>query len=204
VTDLRITKGQATRDRLLAAAQELFGSRGYDGTSIEAVLDATDTKRGSLYHHFASKEELFDAVLDRLVAGITESVAAAASAAGPDPVDALVAGCRVWLRLALDPAIQRIFLVDAPAVVGWTRLRQLDERHTLGRLRAGLQRASGLPAEQVDVLAHMLLAALNEAALLIARAEDPQEVLATAEVAVGTLIDRLVGMPKRRGRGTDE
>ncbi len=199
MSDLRLQKGKETRDRLIAAARELFGNRGYEATSIEAILEAAAVKRGSLYHHFASKEELFDAVLDRLVASVADAAADAARAAGSDPVASLRAGCLSWLRMALDPAIQRIALLDAPAVVGWTRWRDLDEKHTLGRLRANMRRVAGdgrLPPGQIDLFAHMLLAALNEAALLIARSEDQRAALAAARAAVNTLLDRLVG-----GRG---
>jgi AcrR family transcriptional regulator len=198
MSDLRIERGQATRDRLVGAGRELFGERGYDATSIEAILEAAGVARGALYHHFETKQALFDAVLDRLVAEIADAAAEAAGAAA-DPVAGLRAGCAAWLRMALDPAVQRIALLEAPAVVGWTRWRDLDEQHTLGRLRANLQLIADrgrLPPEDVDVLAHMLLAAINEAALLIARADDPQRALIAGQAAVDTLLDRLVGAPQ--------
>jgi hypothetical protein len=87
-------------------------------------------------------------------------------------------------------------LLDAPAVVGWTRWRQLDEQHTLGGLKATLQRIADsgrLPTESVDVLAHMVLASVAEAALLIARADDPEAALRSGRAAVDTLLGRLVG-----------
>src|SRR5262252_5312859 len=84
--DGRIEKGKATRKRLIAAGRALFGRRGYEASSIEDVLAAARVKRGSLYHHFASKEALFDAVLDEVNADIARQVAEAARAAGPDPV----------------------------------------------------------------------------------------------------------------------
>ena len=192
--DGRVVKGRETRERLLSTGRELFGERGYDSTSIEAILAGAGIARGALYHHFATKEALFDAVLDRLVAEIADTAADAARTAS-DPVESLRLGCSAWLRMALDPGVQRIALVDAPAVVGWTRWRELDERHTLGRLRANLQAIADegrLPAEQVDVLAHMVLASVNEAALLIARADDPEAALAKGRAAVETLLDRLV------------
>ena len=193
--DLRIERGKSTRDRLIAAATELFGVRGYDGTSIGAVLEAAGVARGALYHHFPSKEALFDAVLDRVVAEIAATTAEAARAAD-DPVASLRAGCDAWLQLALDPAVQRIALLDPPAVVGWTRWRELDERYTLGGLRASLARIAEtgrLPKGDVDLLAHMVLASVNEAALLIARADDPDAALASGRAAVDTLLTRLVG-----------
>ena len=193
--DGRVERGRETRERLLRAGRDLFGAHGYEGTSIEAILESAGVARGALYHHFATKEALFDAVLDRLVAEIAETAAEAALSAAPDPVASLRAGCSAWLRMALDPAVQRIALLDPPSVVGWTRWRELDEIHTLGGLRANLAaiaESGRLPADQVDVLAHMVLASVNEAALMIARAEDPEAALAAGQAAVDTLLDRLV------------
>src|SRR5262245_25530055 len=129
--DLRVERGKATRERLVATARELFGRDGYEATSVEAVLREAGVARGSLYHHFENKEALFDAVLDRVVA---EAAAEAGKAAAQhdDPVESLRAGCGEWLRLSLDPALQKIALVDAPAVLGGARWRELDEQYTLG------------------------------------------------------------------------
>jgi AcrR family transcriptional regulator len=198
VPDQRVEKGRATRERLIAAGRELFGERGYDATSIEAILATAEVARGSLYHHFATKEALYDAVLERLIADIASAAADAARGIS-DPVEGLRAGCSAWLKMALDPAVQRIALLDAPAVVGWTRWRELDEEYTLGGLRASLNRIAaegGVPAEQVDLLANMVLAAVSEAALMIARADDPKAALAAGQSAVDLLLDRLTAAPK--------
>ena len=191
--DGRIEKGRATRAAIVAAARNLFGEHGYDGTSIEAILRAAGTARGALYHHFPNKEAVFDAVLDAEIAAIAKAAASAARTAG-DPVESLRAGCGAWLRLALDPAVQRITLIDSPAVVGWSRWRELDELHTLGGLRSNIRhiaRDGRIPADQVDVLANMLLAAVSEAALLIATSDHPRAALRSGLAALDTLIDRL-------------
>jgi AcrR family transcriptional regulator len=195
MADGRIEKGRETRERLIATGRELFGERGYEGTSIASILEAAGVARGALYHHFPTKEALFDAVLDRLVAEIAGVAADAARAAG-DPLESLRAGCSAWLRMALDPAVQRIAIVDAPAVVGWSRWRELDEQHTLGGLRASLRavaESGRLPPAQVDVLANMVLASVTEAALMIARSDEPKAALKEGQAAVDTLLDRLAG-----------
>jgi AcrR family transcriptional regulator len=195
MTDRREERGRATRDRLIAAGRHLFGERGYEATSIDAILERAGVKRGALYHHFESKQALFDAVLDREVADVARAAAEAARAE-TDPLESLRAGCATWLRMALDPAVQRIALLDPPAVVGWSRWREIDEQHVLGGLRRNLQliaAAGRLPPDDVDVLAHMLLGAINEAALLIARADDPREALDRGQAAVDTMLDRLLG-----------
>ena len=194
MVDGRIERGKATRGRLIEAAREQFGAHGYEGTSLDAILGVAGVKRGALYHHFDSKQELFDAVLDRVVGEMAERVAKAAGAAS-DPVESLRIGCATWLRMALDPEVQRIVLLDPPSVVGWTRYREIDEAHTLGGLRRNLERISAqgrLAGGDVDLLAHMVIASVNEAALMIARAKNPRAALKTGEATVTTLIDGLV------------
>jgi AcrR family transcriptional regulator len=195
VDDLRVQRGAATRERLVAEAETLFGEHGYDGTSIEAIIEATGVKRGALYHHFDSKKALFDAVVDRVIARIAAVVGATARRAAPDPVAALRAGCVAWLEMAMEPAIQRIVLLDPPSVLGWDRLRALDETHTLGGLRRNFEliaKQGRLPPDTVDLLAHILLAALTELALHVARAEDQPAALAAARSALDLLLDRLL------------
>jgi AcrR family transcriptional regulator len=200
--DLRLERGRATRERLVATARELFGRDGYEATSVEAVLREAGVAKGSLYHHFDSKPALFDAVLDQVIAELAAEAARAAEA-HDDPVESLRAGCHAWLQMSLDPGAQQIALVDAPAVVGWSRWRELDEQYTLGGVRRSLQalaESGHVPAGQVDALANMLIAAVGEAALLIARSDDPEAALAAGQAAFDTLLDRLAG-PGATGGG---
>jgi AcrR family transcriptional regulator len=193
--DGRRMRGAATRERLLAAARRLFGERGYEATSIESVLEASGVARGALYHHFPSKAELFDAVLADVLIEIAERSAAAA-AGSTDPLEGLRAGSHAWLKMALDPAIQRIALLDPTTAVGWARWREQDQQHSLGGLRVTLARLAEegrVPPGQVELLAHVLLAALNEAALFVAFAEDQPAAADTARASVDTLLDRLFG-----------
>ncbi|HEY3142352.1 MAG TPA: TetR/AcrR family transcriptional regulator [Acidimicrobiales bacterium] len=191
----KIERGQATRGQFIDIATRLFAEHGYDGTSIDAVLKESGASRGSLYHHFASKEALFEAVLDRVEAEIGEKVIVAGAGIA-DPVEELRAGCLAWMWQAGDPVVQRIVLVDAPSVLGWVRWREIEEAGGLGLLQAALQavsEAGRLDPELVDLFAHMMLAALNEVALLIARTEDPAEAQRMGETAVDELLGRLLG-----------
>jgi AcrR family transcriptional regulator len=198
--DGRRTRGQATRERVIASARELFGARGYEATSIETVLERSGVARGALYHHFASKAQLFDAVLESINAQLAAEADERART-GADALERLRAGSHAWLRMALDPAVQRIVLLDPPAVVGWSRWRELDERYWLGGLRAGLRalaREGRVPDEQCEMLAHMLYAALNEASLCIASADDQDAARTAAQAALDTLLDRLADARRAR------
>jgi AcrR family transcriptional regulator len=184
-----VARGEATRAQLIAIATRLFAGRGYEGTSIEAVLQEAGVSRGSLYHHFASKQALFEAVLED-VAARTGAQTMQAVLAADGPADALRVGCMAWIRLAGDPVVQRILLIDAPSVLGWERWRALDEA-PLGLMRGALQAIAdegGLRPELVETLAHVLLASLNEVSLLVAGSDDQ----AAATKAGADTIDRLL------------
>jgi AcrR family transcriptional regulator len=194
--DRRVERGRSTRQQLVAAATELFAAHGYERTSIESVLERTGASRGSLYHHFASKQALFEAVVNDLEARVGESiVAAAAAAGGTDPATALEAGSLAWVRLAGEPVVRRVLLIDAPAVLGWRRWRELEEQYGLGMIKAALLATAEqgrLPPELVEPLSHVVLAAMDELALVIALADDVARAQASAEAAVAEFFARLL------------
>ncbi len=190
----RVARGRATREQLIEVATRLFAERGYEDTSIEAVLAAAGVSRGALYHHFAGKDSLFEAVVESVGERITAEMTAAIAGIR-DPVAVVRAGALAWIDLAGDPVIQRVILIDAPSVLGYERWRNMDEQQSLGTARALLQAvadAGQLAPELVDAFAHMILAALDEMALVIARAEDPEAAMANGRVAVQELLRRLL------------
>jgi len=188
-----VARGEATREQLVAIATRMFAERGYEDTSIEAVLREAGVSRGSLYHHFASKEALFEAVAEEVETSVgAQTVAAASGSAGP--VDALRAGFVAWIRLAGDPVVRRILLIDGPSVLGWERWRAMEEHHALGLVRAGLQIIADegkVRPELVSTLAHVLLASANEVALLVARADDKEAAMQAGVDAIDELLRRL-------------
>lgn len=188
-----VARGEATRGQLIAIARRMFADRGYEDTSIEAVLREAGVSRGSLYHHFAGKEALFEAVAEDVETSVGEQTLAAAG--GSDgPVAALRAGFLAWIRLAGDPVVRRILLIDAPSVLGWERWRAMEEQHALGLIRAVLQviaEEGKLQQELVGTLAHVLLASVNEVALLVARSEDQEAAMQAGTDAIDELLQRL-------------
>jgi AcrR family transcriptional regulator len=190
----RSAQGRATRDQLVEVATGLFAGQGYEDTSIEAVLAAAGVSRGALYHHFAGKDALFEAVVETVENRILAELAEA-TRDSPDAIATLNAAAMAWIGLAGDPVIQRIILIDAPSVLGWERWRAMDEQHALGAVRALLQAVSAegrLAPELVGAFAHMILAALDAIALDIARADDPETAMAEGRAAVRELLRRLL------------
>lgn len=185
---------EATRAGLLAAARRLFGERGFAAVGTEEVVRAAGVTRGALYHQFADKRELFGAVLEELEQEVMTAAAGRMAGHPDDMVAAFKAGCRGWLEASADPAVGRILLVDGPAVLGIEAWREIAERYGLGVVKASLEHgmASGALAPQpVGPLAHMLIGALDEAALYVARADDRGAALAETAAAVDRLIDGL-------------
>jgi AcrR family transcriptional regulator len=186
-------RGRSTRAHLVATSTELFAERGFENTSVELVLEHAGVSKGSLYHHFANKEALFEAVLE----GVETEVAAALLKAGSratDPVEALRVACKAWLRMARDPVVRQVVLLDAPAVMGWDKWREIDDRHAFGILKAAVAETPACKEEglSADVLAHIVLASIIEMAMLIARSETPKKALATADDALERLLSRLL------------
>jgi AcrR family transcriptional regulator len=187
---LRDDHRDATRHALVDAARRRFGTRGFAATSLDDVVADARVTKGALYHHFRSKEQLFLEVYDQVEAELSARGIEAA-AAGSDPVDALQLGFASFLDLALDPAIQRIALLDAPSVLGVAAKLEVDERHSLAAVQGGVAAGidEGLLAPlDARVTAQHLLAACSQAALVIAHADDQQ----AARVDVGAALDRLV------------
>jgi AcrR family transcriptional regulator len=188
-------RSEATRAKLLAAARSLFAKRGYAGVGTEEIVRRARVTRGALYHHFADKRDLFRAVHESLEAELVAGIAAALeSAATDDPVEAMRVATAAFLDAAVDPGRARITLVEAPSVLGWAEWREIDARFGLGLAEAALTAAmevGRIGRQPVRPLAHLLLAAMGEAGVIVATAPDPPAARREVERALNSLIDGL-------------
>jgi AcrR family transcriptional regulator len=182
----------ATQKRLLAAGRELFATQGYAAVSTQSIVDAAGVTRGALYHQFGDKTGLFAAVYEDVerdvVAAIMERIATAAPAS---QLEAMRVGARLFLEECSAPRVQRIVLIDAPAVLGWDRWREVGMSYGLGVVEAMLAQAIAdgvIPDQPTRPAAHVLLGALDEAALYVSRADDA----ATALEQMYVVCDRLI------------
>src|SRR5690349_672683 len=192
----RASQAEATRAALVDAAMQLFVAKGYHHTGTEEVVaEAGVGTRGALYHHFADKQALFEAVFVAVEEGLVMEAAKNLADPADGAFNQLRQGLIGFLDASLTPEVQRILLTDGPAVLGWSRWRELESRYGLGGIRAMLERAAeegDLAAEQpVAVLAHVLLAAAEEAAMYIANAPDQQAARNESVHALNALLDGL-------------
>ena len=168
---------ETTTAALIEAARGRFGSQGYAATSLDDIASDAGVSKGALYHHFpGGKQDLFQAVYEeeeRRIAARTSAVFLREK----DPWKGLYAGCRAFFDEIFDPPTQRITLLDGPSALGWEKMRSLQERYSIAPMKEALRRAMDqgiIERRRTDLLAHLLSAAVCEAALLTARAPDPR------------------------------
>ena len=189
----RTAEARATREALVDAALALFTERGYAAVGTEEIVARAKVTRGALYHHFDDKRDLFRAVFERVESDLVERVAASMSQV-EDPWELMLGGVNAFLDACEDPAVKQISLTDAPAVLGWAQWREIDNRYGLGLTRAALQGAVDagvLRPLPVDAMAHLFVAALSEAAFVIAHSKRPRKARAEVDDALLALIEGL-------------
>jgi AcrR family transcriptional regulator len=181
------SRSASTRAKLIRAARKLFASKGYASVGTEQIVRRAGVTRGALYHQFAGKEDLFLAVYEQVEQELTQRVAGTLGEV-TSPFAAMRAGVRAFLEACRTPEVQRIVLIDGPAVLGWERWREVAERNGLGLIEAVV--GAAIEAGEIDrlapeLLAHLLMGALDEAALLVVR--DP-----AATDAVAATLERML------------
>jgi AcrR family transcriptional regulator len=181
-----------TREALIEAARPLFAAQGFAEVALETIVRAAGVTRGALYHHFADKTELFAAVFEKVEGEVAARMGEAIAASNQtDPVEVMRLGADFWLDVCSDPEVQRIVLVDAPAVLGWTRWTEIGDRYNTGMVRALLTNAvetGRIPPQPIEATVLTILGAMREATLYVARAEDHDQ----ARKDAGAVMNRLI------------
>jgi AcrR family transcriptional regulator len=183
-------QSEATRAELIAVARRHFAEHGYANTATEGIVREAGVTRGALYHHFKDKQDLFRAVVETVESELGPRIMASATP-GADAWTFLLEANQTYLDACLERDVQQIILIDGPSVLGWDEWRQIEEKYGLALVSQGLMAAMAggfIPRQPVGPLAHLLLAAVNEAGLVIARSED----VAAARAEVGVALNRLL------------
>ncbi|MFJ6897055.1 TetR/AcrR family transcriptional regulator [Streptomyces hokutonensis] len=191
-------RSDSTIEELLSAARTLFAERGYNATSLDAVVEVAHLTKGALYHHFTGKQHLFKAVYEREQARLAHIVARAYLGARPDSWEAVFVGARAFLVEVLAPDIQRINLLDAPGALGTEEMREINSG-CLKMMEEGVRRATAsgdIAPHSVTALTNLLYGGLCETAMAVARAEDQQQALDAGITELRTLFDALALKPR--------
>ena len=187
-------RSEATRSALMKAARQLFAKRGYADVGTEEIVRAAGLTRGALYHQFGGKRELFEAVYETVEKELAQRIGETVAREAKEPIEAMRIGTEMLLDACLEPEVQQIALIDGPAVLGWQRWREIGAEAGLGLIEATVQAAidAGQIAPQpTKPLAHVLMGALDEAAMMVARAEDPAKTRAEMAATIDTVLNGL-------------
>jgi AcrR family transcriptional regulator len=189
-------RSAATRTALVDAARRLWAERGYAAVGTPEIAAAAGVTRGAMYHQFADKAALFRAVVERVEEDITVRLGESVAAAGArDPAAALRAATDGWLDASQEPEVRQIVLLDAPVVLGWAGFRDVALEHGLGLTEQLLQAAMDagqLARQPTRALAHVLIGALDEAAMVVATAEDADRARTEVGQVLHGLLDALL------------
>lgn len=190
----RALQAEETRATLISAARKLFAERGFYGTGTHDIVALAGVTRGALQHHFPRKEELFKVVFEEVEQGLIDRANEPDVSVVGAAWTQLKSSFGSFLEAATQPEVQRIILIDGPAVLGWTEWRDLEARYGLGVIERAV--IDGIAAEQIRrqqprPLAHLIFAVIEEAALMVANADDPAEARREAEVALRTVLSSL-------------
>jgi AcrR family transcriptional regulator len=181
----------ATRSGIIAAARSAFGQHGYAEVSVDHIAAQAGVAKGAVYHHFQSKDALFEAALEVESAAVLAEVVAAITNAH-DFRSALSIGNRAFFVACSDPLRAKILLHDGPAVLGWARWRQIDQRNFGGLIKLAILNAidqSLTMPRDPEVLMRILLGAVTEAVISASESDD---FMACAEVyleAIGAMVE---------------
>ena len=186
-------RSAATRQALVAAGRRLFAAQGFADVSTDAIAAEAGVTRGALYHQFADKLALFDAVVDAVEGDIAARLAEHVAASGvTDPVEGIRLAVRQWLEICVEPESHRIALLDGPSVLGWARWREVCQRHVFGLAQALLSNGmetGRIRQQPLRPLAHVFMGASDEAALYVAEAADRAQARAEMIEVLDQLID---------------
>jgi len=185
----------ATRLALIDLGEQLFTEHGYSATSLDAIVAGAEVTKGALYHHFSGKQALFEAVFERVEAQAAKAVHD--SLAGhDDPWEKAIAGLRAFLDVVQQPAYRRIVILEGPAVLGYARFREQEERSTFANvldivgsvLRAG---AWDLDDAMTETFTRIFFGAMSAAGESVSTSEDPITAAARVETAITFILTGL-------------
>src|SRR5215469_9126429 len=183
---------EATRGAILATARRHFAREGFSASEIGRIAKDARVTTGAVYHHFANKKDLFQAVAEQLEG---EILATAAKADGKDPLARLRAGFELLIDVCAAPDIQRIIFIEAPQVIGPEAWREIELEYAFGALHATLEDlrdAGAIKPYPPELVARLLLALLRETSAELAREKRSPETRARISVLVTDVFSALL------------
>jgi len=189
-TSRRQEYSASTRRALVEVAAQLFTEQGYAGTSLDEIVAGARVTKGALYHHFSGKQALFESVFD----GIEERAAREIHKAvrgNRDPWDKALGGLRAFLAILQEPAYRQVVIADGPAVLGYERYREQEERTTFGIMQeivSSVLSGYDLEPSMVETFSRVFFGAMSASGAAVSTAEDPRRASREVEAAIGYIL----------------
>jgi AcrR family transcriptional regulator len=182
----------STKRALVEVAEALFTEHGYANTSLDAIVAGARVTKGALYHHFSGKQALFEAVFERVESDASKRINKALKGK-PDPWEKARAGLRAFLAVVQEAPYRRIVIQEGPAVLGYERFREQEERSTFATVIDIVRSVIGAGAWEMDeamlqTFARIFFGAMSSAGESVATAEDPEAAADRVEAAIGFII----------------
>ena len=180
----------STKRALVEVATELFTEQGYAGTSLDEIVAGARVTKGALYHHFSGKQALFEDVFENVEDAAAKSIRRAVKG-HKDPWEKALAGLRAFLEVCQEPAYRRVVIAEGPAVLGYEKFREQEERSTFGIVQdivAAVLRTYELEQSMVETFSRVFFGAMSAAGSAVTTADDPKRASAEVEAAIAFIL----------------
>jgi AcrR family transcriptional regulator len=192
-TSRRQEYSASTKRALVDVASELFTERGYAGTSLDEIVSGARVTKGALYHHFSGKQALFEAVFETVEAEATAAIRKAVRD-HDDPWETALSGLRAFLDVVQQPGYRRIVIQEGPAILGYERFREQEERSTFGIVQeivSSVLESYDLEPSMVETFSRIFFGAMSAAGTAVSSADDSERASAEVEAAIAFILGGL-------------
>lgn len=185
----------ATRRALIEVAERLFSAQGYAGTSLDAIVAGADVTKGALYHHFGGKQAVFEAVFEKVETDASARIRKAMKRSR-DPWEKAGRGLQEFLKVVQAPTYQRVVILEGPAVLGYERFREREERSSFGLVQEMVRTVLSsstyhLSDDMIDTFSRIFFGAMSAAGESVIEADDAKLAVARVDTALNFILSGL-------------
>ncbi|WP_164517186.1 TetR/AcrR family transcriptional regulator [Tabrizicola piscis] len=187
----------ATIGSIISAARSLFERQGFDAVSIDDIAVEAGVAKGGIYHHFKSKQDIFESVLNDVQSKLADMIMKKiANNTGKRTPITISQNILAYLEMTTQSSLRNLVLVDGPTVLGWQRWREIDDRHFMAFIQSGILAIvpEEMPQDYVNSATQLIAGAVMEAALSCGVSNDP---IATARMHSKVIEQMLIGISIR-------
>jgi AcrR family transcriptional regulator len=194
----------STKRALVDVASRLFTEQGYAATSLDQIVAGARVTKGALYHHFSGKQAVFEAVFEKIESDASRRIRKALKGSR-DPWEKALLGLRAFLEIVQDPSYQRVVIQEGPAILGYERFREQEERSSYGLVQdmvGDVLRDSpyDLSDEMLETFSRIFFGAMSAAGESVSSSANPKLAVAQVETAIAFI---LTGLRSLADNGVD-